>query len=326
MQTARFADLTLSRLMLGTVQFGMPYGIANTQGRPDYAAVRGMLAAAAAAGVNALDTAAAYGASEEVLGRALADLGLADRMVVVTKVRALTPADSATPEAASRAVRASVEQSLRRLRLEALPVVLFHRESDAVFLDALLDLKRRGLVRHVGVSCDYRPGVAERLAAGGRAEALQVQASLLDRRHLRSGLPAAAAARGVALFIRSVYLQGLLLMPAERVPPALAAVLPVRARLAALAAGAQMGLPELALRYVLGQPGVTCVLAGVETIAQVQENIRVVCRGPLPADLAHAVEAAVPDLPDAILSPALWPKAGPPPAAAAAPAAEGRTV
>ncbi|NCC93899.1 MAG: hypothetical protein EOM10_11550, partial [Opitutae bacterium] len=87
MNTATFADYHLSRLMLGTVQFGLSYGIANRQGRPSYAVVRDILACAFEGGVNCLDTAAAYGESEELIGRALRELGLADRVIVVTKVR-----------------------------------------------------------------------------------------------------------------------------------------------------------------------------------------------------------------------------------------------
>ena len=83
MKTTAFAEYRLSQLMLGTAQFGVQYGIANTKGQPSYEDVRGILACAFEGGVNCLDTSVAYGASEELIGRALQELSLAERMIVV---------------------------------------------------------------------------------------------------------------------------------------------------------------------------------------------------------------------------------------------------
>ena len=306
MQTRRFANYDLSRLMLGTVQFGLPYGVANRTGQPSYEEARAIVAAALDGGVNCFDTAAAYGSSEDVLGRALHDLGATDRVMVVTKVRPLTPEELGDATLAARAIEQSVAESRRRLRLDCLPVVLFHRESDARYLDVLTRLQAKGWVGHAGVSCDNSPGPAAAFAAQPAVGALQIPANLLDRRHARGGSLATAAARGVAVFVRSVYLQGLLLMPEAAVPEPLRAVLPVRRRLAALAESAGMPLAELAVRYLLGQEGVTCVLAGVETVAQVRENVALFSRGALTDDVRQAVDAAVPELPETVLTPTLW--------------------
>ncbi len=307
MKTNKFADYNLSRLMLGTVQFGLPYGVANRTGQPSYDEVRAIVAAALDGGVNCFDTAAAYGSSEEVLGRALHELGVADRVVVVTKVRALTPEESADPALAAPAIEQSVAESRRRLRLDCLPVVLFHRESDARHLNVLEHLKTKGWLRHAGVSCDNRTGPAAEFVASGRVSAMQLPGNVLDRRHQHSGIFREAAAHGMAVFIRSVYLQGLLVMPEEMIPAALRDIIPVRRRLATIAGAAGLTPAEMAVRYMLSQPGVTCVLAGVETVAQIRENVALFNRGPLTADVVAALDAAVPDLPEPLLTPALWP-------------------
>ena len=78
--------MNFSRLLLGTVQFGLNYGIANTQGKPSFERVKAILRTALDNGITSLDTAAAYGDSEEVLGKALAELDIADRMTIVSKV------------------------------------------------------------------------------------------------------------------------------------------------------------------------------------------------------------------------------------------------
>lgn len=296
----------LSRLMLGTVQFGMIYGVANRTGQPAYQEVLAIVAAAIEGGVNGFDTAAAYGASEQVLGRALHELGVAERVAVVTKVRPLGAEVLADAALASRAIEQSLAESRQRLRLDCLPVVLFHREADAAYLHVLGELRDRGWLQQIGVSCDNRPGPAARFVAADNVSALQIPGNVLDRRHQRSGVFRAAAARGVAVFIRSVYLQGLLVMPADDIPANLRDVLPVRRQLAALAGDAGMSLAELACRYMLSQDGVTFVLTGVETVAQVRENLAIFGRGPLPGDLLAAIDAAVPELPESLLTPSMW--------------------
>jgi aryl-alcohol dehydrogenase-like predicted oxidoreductase len=307
MITSTWKDKQLSRLMLGTVQLGMPYGVANRTGQPSFSDVVAILATALEGGVNCFDTAAAYGTSEEVLGRALRELGVLDRVTIVTKVRALNPIELADPVLATRAIEQSVSESRRRLQLDRLPVVLFHREADARFGNVLEELRGRGWLGHYGVSCDNRPGPAAEFVRDGNFSALQLPGNILDNRHLQSGVFQMAAARGVAVFVRSVYLQGLLLMLDNEIPLALQPVIPARRRLASLAQNAGMSLAELALRYMLSQKEVTCVITGVETAQQVHDNLAMFNRGPLPSDLLNALNAGSPDLPQLIITPNMWP-------------------
>jgi len=305
MKTTAFAEYRLSQLMLGTVQFGMQYGVANTKGQPSYEDVREMLACAYEGGVNCLDTAVGYGQSEDVIGRALEELGLADRLIIVTKVPAV-PANCGSCSAVARFIKDAVTSSLQRLRMDYLPICLFHDENDSRHFDVLHDLKDKGLIRHVGVSCNARPGPAVALASASATEALQIPGNILDPRHIRSGVFADAQRRGVAVFVRSVYLQGLILMPECDVPAELQAVIPVRRKLEALAAKAGLGMAELALRYMLSHQGVTCIITGVESLDQIRQNIALFSKGPLEAGLVAAVAMAVPELPEKVVSPALW--------------------
>ncbi len=307
MITSTWNNYRLSRLMLGTVQFGMPYGVANRTGQPEYHDVLAIVAAAVEGGVNCFDTAAAYGTSEEVLGRALHELGVVDQVVVMTKVRPLSPAELSGAASASRAIEQSVAESRRRLQLDCLPVVLFHRESDAVHRHVLDELQAKGWLRHVGVSCDNRPGPAAEFVASGNMSALQLPGNVLDRRHQRSGLFQVAASLGVAVCLRSVYLQGLLVMPEQDIPPGLREVIPVRRKLEAIAAESGMNLAELALRYMLSQAGLTCVITGVETVAQVRDNLAIFDRGPLPADLLDIIDEVNTELPESVITPSRWP-------------------
>jgi aryl-alcohol dehydrogenase-like predicted oxidoreductase len=303
MQQNIFAEFKLSQLMLGTVQFGLEYGIANKSGQPTYEQARDILAAAYEGGVNCLDTAAAYGASEEVVGRALAELGLREEFIVVSKVPGVPP--EMAPGRVDEFIEANVHRSLQRSQLGVLPVCLFHQERDARYLESLHKAKEKGLVQHVGVS-GLTPQGALKAVTSNHCEALQIPTSILDRTFLDAGVFSYAQSRRVAVFVRSVFLQGLLMMRDEEIPPQLSAVLPVLVRLRALAHQAGITLQELALRYTLGLPGVTCVLTGVESVAQMRENIRLFSAGPLPPDLMQDIGNVAPALPDNITRPYLW--------------------
>jgi aryl-alcohol dehydrogenase-like predicted oxidoreductase len=303
-------DLGLSRLAVGTVQFGLPYGIANRTGQPSFKQVCEILACAVENGATTLDTAAAYGESEAVLGRALCEIRALDQVTIVSKVRHLkTMGQEQTPENQERWIRDSVVSSLERLGVDSLPVCLFHDTVDIARMDVLLALKQEGLVQHTGVSV-VRPDQMEMVLSTPGVDAIQVPMNMLDQRIKRSGDLARAADRGMAVFVRSVYLQGLLVMPLDEIKPALQQVVPVREALQDIADGAGLTMPEMALRYGLTLQGVTSVLTGVETVAQMEANARIAAEGPLPQEVSQAIDGAVPDLSDTvILSPWMWPEA-----------------
>lgn len=305
MQTSHFAEFDLSRLMLGTVQFGLSYGIANKAGQPSYEEVCRIIATAYEGGVNCLDTAAVYGTSEETLGRALADLGIADRMTIATKVTQL--ADDVPMDTAAEIIEESVVESLKRLRLECLPICMFHREENFQYIEPLLKLKERGLVKHIGSSV-MTPSASLEIIRSGHAEMMQLPTSVLDSRFTRGGVLEEGSKRGMGMFIRSIYLQGLLLMPEDDVLPELAEVIPIRRKLAALAGEAGITLAELAVRYLLGDSRITCLVVGVDTVEQMKENAALFAKGPLDAGLETAIAEVVPDLPERILAPNQWPR------------------
>lgn len=298
-------DLQLSKLMLGTAQFGLPYGIANRRGQPSFEDVCAILEAAASGGVNGLDTAPVYGTSEEVLGRALRETGLHSHFRVISKIGHLADEVSSLA-AACDYVEESITASLQRLGLDYLPVVLFHREQNVRYTEALLAARDKGLVRHVGTSI-VTPEGALRALAVPQMEALQIPVNLFDHRFTRRFPVVEQSARqGVALFVRSVYLQGFLLMPETDVPPDLEEFLPVRRQVEALAQQAGMRMEELALRYALSLPGVVSLVMGVDSVDHIRHNLRLLQGGPLPPDLMAAIPRTVPELPDKMLLPNLW--------------------
>jgi aryl-alcohol dehydrogenase-like predicted oxidoreductase len=298
--------LSLSPLTLGTVQFGMPYGIANRSGQPSYADSLAILTVAIENGVRCFDTAAVYGVSEEVLGRALTNLGVTDECVIVTKVAPLVDVPTGDRHAARLAIRKSVDQSRQRLRLDTIPIVLFHREEDACYLNELRDLADKGWLHLAGVSCGNTVGTQEEFVHSPALTALQVPANLLDRRHWDGGTFHLAVATHTTVFVRSVFLQGILTMDGCQLPSSLADLAPAHKRLSMIADSAGMQLNELALRYALDLEGATSIIVGVETAAQLRRNIAICERGPLPNDVRAEIEADPFDLPPQLITPGMW--------------------
>lgn len=308
MDSTTFSERRLSKLMLGSAQFGMRYGIANQVGQPSYSDIKAMLSFAADSGVNCIDTAAGYGESENIIGTVLSELGIAKNFFIVTKILPMPKDKALSPYAAEKTIRKSVEQSLRKLHTDCIQLVLFHREADFIYAGVLEELRSSGLIQNFGMSCETWSDTAIDIVSSGRIRALQIPASILDQRYIKARIPIEAKKRNVSIFVRSVFLQGLLLMPAESIPDSLRGVIPVRDRLSALALSAGMSIRELAIRYILGQDGVSSIVIGVERLSQLKENIALFDRGPLPEDLLKMVESETQLLPSAVLSPPLWSK------------------
>lgn len=246
-----------ARLGLGTVQFGMPYGIANGGRRPEPETVRAIVERAAALGVAVLDTAQAYGDSEAVLGGCAASRLLP----VVTKI---PPLKGERPDLA-----ALVRGSLDRLGIDRLDGLLCHDAADArdpQVLEALKDLRECGLTRRIGVSFHDFSQIEPMLDLG--LDLAQLPVSVLDQRVLRDGLLRRMADAGMVVHARSVFLQGVLLM--DRLPPGLTPLAHNLAAFRARAAAAGMTPEAAALAFVRDLPGIEAVLVGVMDVAQLE--------------------------------------------------------
>lgn len=278
--------MNFSKLMLGTVQFGMVYGVANVSGKPSPETINRILSEAFDNGVNALDTAPEYGDSEELIGKTLADLKLSDKFKVVTKIPQVP--ENCDPE---KFIENSLRLSLQRLRTEVITAALIHVENDSIYLDILNSMKDKGLIQYAGISLNTLSHKDD----GEHADCLQIPCSLLDHRfdHRFSNQQ--------HCFIRGAYLQGMLLMPEEKI-----FIREVAERRKLLEA---LGIPmaELALRYLFAKPGSKSVLTGVENIDQLRENLRIAQMPPLPADMIAEVEKIVlPPLDEMCVSPWMW--------------------
>jgi aryl-alcohol dehydrogenase-like predicted oxidoreductase len=294
-------------LALGTVQLGLPYGIANQTGQPDQAAATEIVAAAWAGGMRYFDTAEAYGSSEQVLGRAMATLPRAAEARIISKLKTVHGAVSAA------AIRDQVRGSLERLGRDSLWGVLLHDEDDLDRWDATLEgvfseIQAAGLIRHAGVSV-YDPERAMQALQCRGIDLVQVPANIFDRRMARSGVFEMAAALGKQVFIRSVYLQGLALMTAEQVQQRLPVAGEPCRRLHDFCRRQQLSLRQFAIDHVRRQAPAAAIVIGAETAAQVRENCDLFQTPPLPDELYVAWTREWPEDCLELIDPRRWPPA-----------------
>ncbi|HHQ4710893.1 TPA: aldo/keto reductase [Aeromonas veronii] len=193
------------RLALGTVQFGLDYGISNHDGQVSDEELDAIIALARQAGIDTLDTAQAYGNAEQRLGqRDITDFTLIDKLA---------------PGLQLFDVKAAINNSLHWLGRKRLDGLLLHRSQDAspTLFELLTDLQQQGAIGKLGISV-YSPEELDTWSAAGYPlELVQLPANLLDQRFLRTGWLDKLVDMGCEIHVRSLFLQGLLLMqPAQR--------------------------------------------------------------------------------------------------------------
>lgn len=263
-----------ARLALGTAQLGMPYGLARPAAVVSREQAREILSVAWDGGIDLLDTAATYGDSEAVIA---AERPAGSSFSIVTKTLPVGAEFVGGADVAR--VAAGVDESLRRLKLDAVAGLLVHEATDLLakggerLFEMLSRLAAEGRVGKVGVSV-YDPATLAAVLGRYPLKLVQLPLNVLDQRFAREGWPARLAREGVEVHVRSVFLQGLLLRPEDRFPCGLAkAAAPVMAfRRAAEACG--LDATVAALLYAVRQPGVSRIVVGVDSSAALQSNLR----------------------------------------------------
>lgn len=204
----------MSKLALGTVQFGMKYGIANDSNVFPQSEIKEILKLAALKNINTIDTAIAYGSSEENLGKEKLD-----PFNVITKLQSL-PDDKRN---ISLWVKKEINSSLERLNQKKVYGVLLHNTKDLcgvhgnAIYDALLELKENNLISKIGVSI-YSPDELDEVIPKFKIDIVQSPFNVFDTRLQNSGWMEELHNMNIKIHTRSTFLQGLLLMQEEKIP------------------------------------------------------------------------------------------------------------
>ena len=262
----------MSKIALGTAQFGLPYGISNTHGQVNRTEMDEILQVARDANITMLDTAIAYGNSEENIG-ATESVGFD----IVTKLPPLP--DAETP--VTQWVHNQIKNSLTKLKRNSVYGLLLHNPADLLaengdeLLDALINLKRDGLIKKFGVSI-YSPNELDSLYSqipSFRPDIVQAPLNVIDQSIASSGWLKRLSEMSVEIHIRSVFLQGLLLQQPNERSVGFSRWSSVFAQFDSWSSAQQMSALTACLGHVLSYPEVFRVIIGVTSANELKQVI-----------------------------------------------------
>jgi aryl-alcohol dehydrogenase-like predicted oxidoreductase len=259
----------MRKLSLGTAQFGLNYGISNQTGKVKVQEVKKILQLAKNSNIDTIDTAIIYGDSEKIIG----DIGFKN-FQIITKL----PALHEDCEDIYSWVEKNVKLSLKRLKTPSLYGLLVHKTEDLFgnygmkLINALKIIKKNGLVKKIGISI-YDPSECEKVMKLTRMDIVQAPLNIIDRRLDNSGWLSRLHAEEVEIHTRSVFLQGLLLMPRNRIPNIFNKWSEVWDQWALKLKNNNLSPLEACLSYPLSLPEIDKIIVGVENVNQLRDII-----------------------------------------------------
>jgi aryl-alcohol dehydrogenase-like predicted oxidoreductase len=279
----------MSKLALGTVQFGLDYGITNQSGQVTIKEVKSILDFAKENGIDALDTASGYGNSEKVLG----EVGV-DNYHIITKTISLK-------NGVDRVID-GFYQSLDDLSQKQVEGLLIHNIQDIenkqfnVLFNKLNELKQQGLIKKIGFST-YTPEQVNFLLENFDFNIIQVPFNVFDTRLIQSGQLQALKSKGVEIHSRSVFLQGILLNFND-LPKYFKTWKKQFNEYQTMVKESEISLLEYALNFALSTQEVDKVLVGVDSKQQLEEIVQSVKK--------HGNPDAYPISDINLLNPSMW--------------------
>ena len=294
----------MKKICLGTVQFGLDYGVANTSGIPKFAEIESIIRYSLSKNILYFDTAQSYGDSEKVLGTIFHRIGCQKEVEIISKVHP----DINLEEKLS--IFQAVEVSLNHLGVDQLWGLLLHRPAqlkDSVdFNRNIQALKSEGLINNFGVSV-YTPEEAIRSINHPLTDIIQVPFNILDRRLIDIDFFNLAKKKNKTVFIRSVFLQGLLLMDKElMIRKGMSWVIPYLEKLHNYLNENHLKMNSFSLKSVANYQKDAVIIIGVDSKKQLEENLNILSGKSNSEHLINQWWKELPLYPERLLNPSLW--------------------
>jgi len=261
----------MSKIALGTVQFGIDYGINSVDGRVRLEEVKRIFSHAHLKGINLLDTAPAYGDSEKILGRM--DIS---NFKVVTKTRHFDSLEIKNNDV--KLLNNDFYHSLEDLKQDSVYGVLMHNADDLLkpgaekLYDHLQELKQAEKIEKIGVSV-YDYSQLQSILDNFDIDLVQLPFNILDRRMIDSGMLSTLRSSNTEVHARSVFLQGLLLMSEQNRPDKFNRWSGLWKIWHEWLNDSQITALEATIRYAISMPEISKVLVGVDNKDQLKEII-----------------------------------------------------
>jgi len=256
----------MNKYILGTVQMGLDYGISNSSGKIPFEETCDILNTAYSNGIEMLDTAEAYGDAHKAIGdfhKRFPNI----RFKIITKI----------PHSKLDNVEERIHLYLKDLNISTFEVLMFHSFDsyllNADVIDFLVHLKEKEMVKHIGVSV-YTNKQIEALLNDDRITLIQLPFNLLDNEPIRGSLLQQLKNKGKIVHTRSAFLQGLFFKNASEKNETYEKLATEIETLKKIAKAEKTTISNLALSYCLSQKNIDHVLIGVDSVSQLEENIK----------------------------------------------------
>ena len=296
-------------LALGTVQFGMNYGIRGQQQPTPVEAVQ-MLDYATQNGIEAIDTAHSYGTAEDVVGTFLKKKTIPREKLFISSKFHPNWLDDVSPTDYQKVICKNLDIQLQRLHSDYLDAYLFHSSRYAFneeMLKAMFQLKQQGRVKHCGVSV-YYPEEAKACIQSPYVDFIQLPFSIFDQRMAQEGVFDLAKSTGkLEIHSRSAFIQGLILMKEDEIPPFLERAKPIVRKIDELCQKHHVSRISLAINFVKQFDAISHLVFGVDNLEQLKENVEIFGR-PFPSAILRDVAKEFENIETDIVMPSLWVK------------------
>lgn len=261
-------------LCLGTVQLGLKYGITGNE-QPSISQSIHMLEYAFEKGIRCLDTAIAYGTAEEVVGTFIkGNPQYINEVKLITKLPLSIFKDNPVDKW-SDLVKASIEQSLKRLGVNQLGACMLHSPdliTDPRVIECLYAVKEFGYAKRVGASV-YTPGQAFELVKLSNMETIQIPYNIFDQRLNQTDFFAHVKERPIEIYARSAFLQGLILMEANKIPDYISGAKEIVSTFHSLCKQQNLSRMDVAINFVKKNKQIDYLVFGVDNLGQLKEFI-----------------------------------------------------
>lgn len=302
----------IDKLALGTAQLGSNYGIANKTGQPSQNVATQIIRSAISAGIKNIDTARAYGTSENIIGDALKSLDRSN-ITISTKLSPHILDNTSDIAVINGRVDQSIEESLNALNSNKLDVVMLHRwhqfsDNNNAVWQRLISWQNRGVINKLGASLSCPSEVLAALKVP-EVEFIQFAANILDWRYRSGDISNAIANRkGVVIQVRSAFLQGILISPPQIWPECTGVdVNQLVSKLDMLVDKLNMkNKADLCIAYLRSLDWISNIVVGMESLDQLEENINLFQNKLLSKQEIELIEESFVNYPETLLNPALW--------------------
>jgi len=294
------------KLVLGTAQLGMNYGINNKTGKPSSEDSYKIIKTAWGQGIRYFDTAQSYGNSEILLGNAIKKLGIQNKAFIISKIKGvLAGLDEGE-------LLSSIEKSLKVLNVKKLYSLLLH---DSLNLDLWNDNTRRvikkikinNISKKIGISV-YSYKDALKALDLNDIDMIQMPFNIFDQAYYSKGIFLEAKKRNKIVLLRSVFLQGLLLMDIKDLSANQKHFEKYLKKRDELCKSLKMDKKELAMGYVKKRASGSFIVLGAEIPSQVTETISILNNSDMSEVNAKIIEKELAVLDENIINPSKWNK------------------